>query len=317
MNRPARQILVLLALALLGGLTAAPARAAESDGPLATLRAGSVFWTYKGAKISYRDQGRGPKTLILLHGFGASAYSWHKITEPLARDYRVLTVDMRGMGLSDRPRDDHYSLTDQAAMVEALIAHLGLTEVTLIGNSMGGAVSLLTYDRLRRSAANPIKGLVLIDSTAYPETRPFFSSALTWPVIGRLAQILTPDRWIIEIMLRRCYADPAKITDEQRRIYTAVIAQPGYDYVLRQTARQFVSPETGPGKNLLAEVKVPTLIIQGEADLIFPPAVGQRLARDITGAELALLPACGHLPQEECPRATLHALQPFLKRVWP
>ncbi len=271
---------------------------------------------YDSVKIRYLDEGRGA-AVVLLHGYGASSYTWRRIIDPLARKRRGIALDLKGFGLSDKPQDGRYSLADQAEVVIRFLRANRLDRVVLVGNSMGGAVALLAYQRLGRGPTNPVKGLVLIDSTAYPETTPTFISLLRTPVLGWLGLKLAPS-WLGSWgLLRRAYHDDEKITEETYDTYAALIAQPGSDYVLKTTADAIVPPNAAALSRRIKEIDVPTLLIWGEEDRIIPLSVGRRLARDIPGAKLVVIPDCGHVPQEERPRETLEIIERFLDEVMP
>ena len=138
---------------------------------------------YHGIKINYYEAGQGPP-ILLLHGFGACAYTWRYLIPPLAAEHRVFTLDLKGFGLSDKPADGHYAVADQAEMVADFIRQQDLHDLVIMGHSMGGAVTLMTYLKLRETDPGRIKKLVLIDSAGYPQKLPWF----IWHVQGSRAQ---------------------------------------------------------------------------------------------------------------------------------
>ena len=96
-------------------LAAACARVPTPPANLETAWGEQQTFDYHGVKINYYEAGRAP--VILLHGFGASAYSWRFLGPALAADHRVFTLDLKGYGLSDKPEDRKYAISDQADMV--------------------------------------------------------------------------------------------------------------------------------------------------------------------------------------------------------
>ncbi len=98
------------------GCARVPAPAASLE---PSLGAQQIF-DYHGVKINYYEAGQGPP-VILLHGFGACAYSWRFLAPELAKDHRVFTIDLKGYGLSDKPEDGKYAVSDQADLVAAFI----------------------------------------------------------------------------------------------------------------------------------------------------------------------------------------------------
>ena len=112
------------------------------------------IFDYHGVKINYYEAGQGPP-VILLHGFGACAYSWRFLGPALAADHRVFTLDLKGYGLSDKPEDGKYAVSDQADLVAEFIRTRDLHDLVVIGHSMGGGVTLMTYFKVRGGQPRP------------------------------------------------------------------------------------------------------------------------------------------------------------------
>ena len=268
---------------------------------------------YQGLKINYYEAGQG-SPLILLHGFGASAYTWRLLGPALAADHRVFTLDLKGHGLSDKPRDGKYAVSDQADLVTAFIRDRKLKDLVLIGNSMGGAVALLTYFELRAETPVPIKALVLIDSAGYPQKMPWFIRLARIPLLSSLGSKLLSPRFVTGMVLRKCYYNHDKITDEMIDAYAYYGSLPGAAAAVRQTALQIIPPDMEAMIARYKKIRVPTLIIWGQEDQVVPLEGGRNFKRDIPDAELAILPRCGHIPQEEEPLETRRLIQDFLKK---
>ena len=115
---------------------------------------------FKGAPIFYRDEGNG-RAIILLHGFLASHQLWNAQFEDLSKRYRVIAPDLPGHGSSDSLGYLH-SMELLAEAINALLRHLGLRRVVMIGHSLGGYVSLAFAEQY----TDKLKGLILINSTA-------------------------------------------------------------------------------------------------------------------------------------------------------
>src|SRR5664279_2941118 len=98
-----------LLLLLVVGCAHVPAPSAGLESSLGEPK----IFDYHGVRINYYEAGQGPP-VILLHGFGASAYAWRFLIPALAGDHRVLTIDLKGFGLSAKPEDGKYAISDQA-----------------------------------------------------------------------------------------------------------------------------------------------------------------------------------------------------------
>ena len=113
-------------------------------------------------------------------------YTWRHILPYFSKAYRVIAIDLKGHGLSDKPRDNNYSVADQSEIIYEFIKVHNLDNVTLVGNSMGGAVSIITYLIECEHGTHHISKLVLIDSASYKQRLPDFISILTVPIINKL-----------------------------------------------------------------------------------------------------------------------------------
>ncbi|KAK2104055.1 hypothetical protein P7K49_017911 [Saguinus oedipus] len=151
---------------------------------LHSWKSSTKFFTYKGLSIFYQDSVGvvgSPEIVVLLHGFPTSSYDWYKIWE--------------GFGFSDKPRPHHYSIFEQASIVEALLRHLGLQNcrINLLSHDYGDIVAheLLYRYKQNRSGRLTIKSLCLSNGGIFPEThRPLLLQKLLKDG-GVLSPILT------------------------------------------------------------------------------------------------------------------------------
>ena len=260
--------------------------------------------------IHYETNGTDKTPIVLLHGFGASLETWRDIQPLLQDSFSLSLVDLKGSGLSSKPRDGNYSLNSHAQIVEAFLASLQLDNVVLVGHSYGGAVALVTCLRLQQRRSPAVARLILIDSPAYPQPFPFFVAAAQFPLIRTLVN-LAPAHVRASLTLKRIYFDASKVTEERIGRYTRFMDLPGAHYALNQYARQLIPSEVNTFVRALPTIQLPTLLIWGENNTVIPLSVGRRLKNDILGAVLEILPKCGHMPQEELPEATAQIIRSF------
>ena len=268
---------------------------------------------YHGVKINYYEAGQG-SPVILLHGFGASAYSWRFLGPALAADHQVFTLDLKGYGLSDKPEDGKYAISDQADMVAEFIRSRDLHDLTVIGHSMGGGVTLMTYFTVTEDKPERIKRLVLIDSAGYPQKMPWFIRFARIPGLNSVGIRLLSPRFAAMMVLRKCYYNKDKITDEQIDTYAYYSSLPGAREAVVETAKQIAPADIGAVTAQYKTIKVPVLIVWGADDQVVPVEVGRNFKRDIPGSELVILPKCGHIPPEEEPLKTTQSIIDFLKQ---
>ena len=307
---PPIKILAIVGLLLLLAVGCAHVPA-PSAGLEPSLGEPKIF-DYHGVKINYYEAGQGPP-IILLHGFGACAYSWRFLGPVLAMDHRVLTIDLKGYGLSAKPEDGKYAISDQAAMVAEFIRTRDLHDLVIMGHSMGGGVTLMTYFQVREDNPARIKKLVLIDSAGYPQKMPWFIWLAKAPVLGSVGGQLISPRFAAARVLRKCYYHKDRITDEQIDTYAYYGSLPGAREAVVATARQIVPEDIEAVTARYQTISVPVLIIWGAEDEVVPLSVGNNFKRDIPNSELVILPECGHMPLEEEAGETNRLITQFLK----
>jgi pimeloyl-ACP methyl ester carboxylesterase len=262
-------------------------------------------------KLFYEEQGEGPP-LLLIHGFGASTYTWRQIAPELARDHRVIAVDMKGFGQSDKPFDENYSVFDQAELLTQLILDRDLRDLTVVGHSFGGGVALvLALDEDERLKGRITK-LVLLDSIAYPQDIPMFFRMLDMPVFSHVGVRMVPPAVQTRIALQIAYLDNSKIEDEEVETYAAPLRTAAGKHAIIHSARQIVPEGIEELSRRYKSIEQPTLILWCDHDRIVPLDVGLKLRRTLPNATLKLVDECGHMPHEEQPETTLGLLRDFL-----
>ena len=267
--------------------------------------------TVRGIRIAYQERGRG-LPVLLLHGFCASRYSWQRVTDRLGDGHRLIAPDLKGHGESDKPEDDRYALDDHVAVICDLIDALGLDDLVIAGNSLGGGVALVTTLRLNGRDGGPIRGLVLVDAMSYRQEIPAFIRLLGTPGLGKAALWIVPPRVGALSVLRKVYFDEKRITEETIRVYADAMSAPGAHAAMSATARRIVPNGAEAIEAQYPSIRVPALVIWGDRDEIIPVALGRRLADDLPLARFVELSHCGHAPQEEMPEATADLVGGFL-----
>jgi len=268
--------------------------------------------TVNGTRIAYLDAGGGPP-VILVHGFGGSMWQWEYQQAALASHYRIITLDLPGSGLSDKP-DIAYTPDEMVAFLRGFMDALGIQKASLIGNSMGAGLvigmTLAHPDRVDR--------IVLI--SGLPKD---VREKLTGPLIKRAVETSAPvwlirlgnwlaGRWVTEDVLKEIVHDHSRLTPAVIERSYQNRKRPGLIPAAMAAARTLPLWEQGFALKI-GEISRPTLVIWGEQDKVFPAEVGRELHRNIKGASFALIPAAGHIPQWEQPETVNALLMTFLK----
>ena len=314
------QKIVLAFLALLLGLVLVgpflvpvpPLEGTLAEQELADLD--SQFIEVNNLTVHYKEQGQGPDTFILLHGFGASVFSWRSVMQPFAGLGRVIAFDRPAFGLTSRPLEwegeSPYGSEAQADLVLGLMDALGVEKAYLVGNSAGGTVSIAF------ALAHPerVSGLILVDAAVYAGggspawARPLLST----PQVNHLGPLLA--RQIStsgDDFIRSAYHDPALVTADVLEGYRKPLRAHNWDRALWELTKAS-RPLNLPAR--LSELRMPVLVITGDDDRIVPTEQSLRLAEEIPGAVLAVIPQAGHLPHEEKPDEFMQAVRQFLGR---
>jgi pimeloyl-ACP methyl ester carboxylesterase len=299
--------LLLSAICALGPALASPARSWAADGLVDVGARGAPLHLW------VEDRGHGDP-ILLLHGFGANSYTWRHIAPALAPTHRVISVDLKGAGRSDKPFDDAYGILDQVALLARLIDRKRLSGVTLIGQSMGGGIALALALELNQTHPGVLGRLILIDSIAYRQKMPLFIELLQTPVLAEVGAYTGLPELQVYKGLYATFYDPSRISFGAVRAYARPLYELGGRNALLSTAAQIVPRNLDALVARYHTIQQPTLLIWGAEDTIVPLWVGRKLARDLPRAHLSILRACGHAPQEEAPARTLNLIQAFLQQ---
>lgn len=279
--------------------------------------ADSRFIDVNGLEVHYKQAGAGETTYILLHGFGASTFSWREVMQPLAQQGTVIAYDRPAFGLTERPEagswagENPYSAAAQVDLLFGLMDQLGVQQAVLVGNSAGGAVAV----QAALNHPERVTALVLVDAAVYggSPTPAWVRPALSLPQFARLGPLFVRSiQTRGEEFLASAWHDPALVTAAVREGYRKPLQVDGWDAALWQFS---IAQGGASTAERLAGLKLPVLVVSGAEDRIVPVEDSRRLAQEISGAEYVEFAACGHVPQEECPLAFLNELQRFMNSI--
>lgn len=277
--------------------------ATDPDGDFVTLQSVQVYYEDKGSPTA--------PALLFIHGLFGSTETWRYNVESLAEaNYRVITVDRPGFGLSDKIAAFDYSVENQARLLAQLLDRLQVPTATVIGHSAGGNLAahftLLYPERVTR--------LVLVDAAVSAGGPPAFVGGLLrvpslwrWGRVGLRAYF---SQETFERTLRGFYADPTWLSEEDYAVYWRAFQTSGWDLgLLGLTRDQSIVPLSTAQ---LQTLTLPALVIWGNQDTITPLAQGEALAEALPDSTLVILPNSGHQPFEETADAFNSTLLAFL-----
>ena len=258
----------------------------------------SKFTRVEGMRLHYQEFGsETDPPIILIHGFTASTYVWHRTARLLAaQGFRVLAIDLVGFGFSEKPSYFDYSIASQAHMVERFMDRLGIGRAVLVGSSYGGAVaSAVALDHSAR-----VEKLVLVGAVINDEVKRFLLLKLAaMPGVGELLAPFVLDSAVLT--KRRMYGslDDSNfdLVDAERvRSVVRPLAAADAHYSVVATIRNWHADRIERDAELIEQ---PTLIVWGDNDRVVNIQNGFKLHNSILNSRFVVFRNCGHLPQEE------------------
>jgi pimeloyl-ACP methyl ester carboxylesterase len=271
-----------------------------------------LYINIDGIKTRYWQMGTSGSTVILLHGGNGSIEFWLYNIAVLAESHYVYAFDMVGSGKSDYP-DADYSIEYQAEFLASFMNGLDLKSATLIGSSMGGAVSL----KFTKSYPERVDKLVLVDSMGLGKEISLGLRLITLPAIVNL---LRPRRWMIPAMLKSNFHNHQLLPPEWIELRYPIFAIPDRNHVILRLGQSNLTL-AGVRADLyqpivasLPQIDRQTLIIWGDFDRIIPVKHAYVAAAGLPHNRLEIFPNCGHHPFLEYPAKFNQLVLDFLKK---
>jgi len=259
-----------------------------------------------GVNLHYQDTGPSKNAIpiVFLHGFGASLHTWETWAQALSEDYRVISVDLPGFGLTGEDPSGIYTDQRSVEVLEAFLKELKIPKVVLVGNSMGGKFAWQFTARY----PNQVSKLVLISPDGYASPGIQYGKKPDVPAIADLYRYFF-SKTFLAMNLKPAYADPNTLNDALVNRYYDLMLAPGVRGAILGRMQQTVLQDPVPS---LASIQVPTLLIWGEKDAFIPISNSNDYLKVMPNAKRVSLPNIGHLPQEEQPSIGLAVLKEFL-----
>jgi len=280
-----------------------------------------------GATMHYRDEGNpsGPE-LVLIHGGFGSLHNWEGWVKHLRQDYRVVSMDLLGHGLTgDYPANIYTRIAERDA-VHMLLDELGIEQYVAGGNSFGGGIAL----ELALEYPDEAQALVLVDSEGIPNAEDGYDASrftdeqptapddpsyasVSW-LEGFGAKFIGPT--VVRRALDSLIHNKDLLTDEFVDYYGRILRYKGNResqiLMFRQGLHMIATGDPQDLLPRLREIGCPTLVMQGEKDNLVPMRVSEQFAELISISELSVVPETGHMPMIEKPAETALVLKEFL-----
>lgn len=287
---------------------------------------GYKFWTWKGRKIHYVEEGNG-LPVVLIHGFGASAFHWRYNIPELAKKYKVYAIDLLGFGWSEKAIIE-YDATVWRDQVTDFIKEVVKEPAILVGNSLGGFTALFTAAELPQQ----ILGIALLNSAGQfgnPNAQPNNNdeeTAIKKFIINPLKegfqrivfgflfwQAKKPAR--IESVLKSVYINTSNVDDYLVESITKPASDPNAGEVYYRLMSRFMTNQTKYTlDSLLSKLSCPLLLLWGDLDPWVGPAKAARIKEFYPKTTVVNLQA-GHCPHDEVPELANKALLDWLSSL--
>ena len=271
-------------------------------GPMPGEPEAATYVEVDGVRVRYRDAGQGP-AVVLLHGFASSLEAWERVTSALEPGHRVISLDLKGFGWTDRPEGD-YSPDAQAKLVLGLLDRLGVDRAAVVGHSWGASVALA----MALAAPERVTRLALYDVWAYEDQLPTF---FVWARAGGLGESIF---WLYykeraEDRLSMAFFDQRFVTARLIDDVDRALERPGTVAAALAAVR---GQRYAEWEARYKQVTQDTLLLWGREDRVTPLAIGERLVRQLPRAWLVSYPRCGHFPMLEAAAESTAELARFL-----
>lgn len=269
---------------------------------------GKYFTSFDGAKIYYHKSVKDPnRWLIFLHGFGGDLTAWQKERAYFTKlGVSTIAMDLRGHGLSARSNnEDFYKLENFSKDVITLIEKERLINLVTVGHCFGGMVSIYLQAKFPKSS----KGLILVDTSYKP---PFLSYNMAERIF--LKQIFNLLVKFVPDLKSQGHRDFDKFIGtsdwDMRRILSDILHTSLRSYLM--ICENLIEIDA---RQLLSRIMIPTLVVEGLNDSIFPPDIAQYLSKKIKNSELDFIPEANHILILNNPKDLEKSIERFLQKI--
>lgn len=286
---------------------------------------GYNFWNWKGHKIHYVEQGEG-FPIVLIHGFGASAFHWRYNIPELSKRYKVYAVDLLGFGWSEKALVEYDALVWRDEVVDFL-KEIVKEPAVVVGNSLGGFTALLTAEAL----PDQVVGVALLNSAGQfgnpnDETvEPEESTGLNF-ILKPLKEIFQrvvlgfffwqakqPAR--VESVLKSVYKNTSNVDDYLVESITRPATDPNAGEVYYRLMTRFMLNQRKYTLNsVLSKLSCPLLLLWGDLDPWVGPAKAISIKEFYPNTSVVNLQA-GHCPHDEVPELVNKGLIDWLSSL--
>lgn len=275
---------------------------------ISDLKAIYDYINIRDADIHYVQKGSGDRIIILLHGIGGGAFTFRNNIDELARaGYRVIAIDLKGFGYSEKVAGLDYSHIEQARIVLDFMEKMEIEKAVIVGHSMGGRIALISYDL----SPEKFKSIILIDSAGLEESSPSsFSKLITKPLVDIIYYNLFIKEENFKDFLSSAFYNKSFVDNHVVELYLEPFKIKGSNLAYASIMKGSMPYDI---EFVLKKINIPVLIIWGDNDTWIDVGYAYKFNDLIRGSELAIIKNAGHVPMEEQSEATNKKILEFLE----
>jgi len=259
-----------------------------------------------GYNLNYFRTGAG-EPVLLVHGITTYSFIWRKIVPLLKSKYDIITVDLFGCGDSDKPFDFEYSIKNHSKFLREFITSLGIKKLHFIGHDIGGGIA----QRFAVENSELLYDLTLINSVAYDFWPVQPITLMRTPIIRQFA-MATLDVMTLKLIIKRGIYHKERVTQELVDLFWEPMKTKEGRKAFLHFAKSLNNQDLMEVEDLLRELKIPVMIIRGDADPYLSSAIAKRLHSEIRDSRLEIIPNGSHFIQEDEPEKVSDLILRFL-----
>lgn len=268
-------------------------------------------FTINGKRIRYYDNKKSGPVLLLSHGVGASLEFWEGLITQPDNSFRMIAWDFPGHGLSDFLDAKEYLIELYAQYAWQLLDHLDVNKASLMGNSLGCAVSL----RMLQQQEQRVDKLVLLNAATLDRGAPMSFRLMTIPVLG---EIMTKSSdMAFKEQVEAIFAKSYELTDRIKDVIKRNVTREGAQAAFLANIRQFTTlggvdkSLVDESRQIISTMRKPTLYVHGREDRVIPLSHSENARALTANSKLIVIEDCGHSPHVEKPDEVFQALNDF------
>ncbi|MDH4414555.1 MAG: alpha/beta fold hydrolase [Rhizobium sp.] len=258
------------------------------------------FIAVDGVRIRYRESAGSGVPVLLTHGIGGSLEMWHEQLSRLGGSLRLIAWDLPGHGLSDLGKQP-YDPDTFSAFAWRFVDALKLDRLVLVGNSLGGAISL----RMADSQPDRVAGLLLANAAGLGKETPLPFRLMTLPLLGEM--LSKPGPIAVEQQLKAIFHDQSVVSEHVRAFVTRNVHREGGSQAFVATLRRMTrlsgqkSDLVEQSLAIIRRLQLPIFFLHGLQDGVLPFKHSAEASKLASHRGLFLIENCGHTPQIEVP----------------